>query len=387
MKKLINFLRSMTFGVILLIIISIISVAGSLIEQGQHAMYYVNAFPQYYQIIFALKLDHVFSSWYFIVIVVMLCLNLTLCSILRFRRVSSSNEIETAALATSEVMADAEQLQKVRRALERQHCRKTEINGRTVYSKNSFGRYGTFLVHLGILLTVIFFFTALQSPKITDQTCYPGEAITMEDGTTIAVESFRIEDETGKLDFASEVNVTLPDGRSSGIQETSVNHPVAFGKYKVYQQTYGTTGVITVTDELGNKDSIIMEDHMFLSKDGVTGVWYNTVYPDFVQGESGAYSLITSTSGRYPNPVYTFNQVVYADDEGEEVEMTPMLAFPGDEIEIGELHFRFEEVLEYPGLRIKESAEWVNIMRNFICDHDPRLCCDIPDAACACNCQ
>ena len=79
-----------------------------------------------------------------------------------------------------------------------------------IYRKNSFGRYGTFITHLSILLTVIFGAAALYLPTTIDQTCVPGESITMEDGTEIAVDSFHIENEYGDLDYASKVTVTLP---------------------------------------------------------------------------------------------------------------------------------------------------------------------------------
>ena len=359
MKKFLNFLRSMTFGVILLALVCGISVIGSLIEQNQTAMYYVTYYENWYQVILALSFDHIFSSWYFIVIVVLLCINLTFCSIVRFRSLNAADVTGTARMATADVLLDEEGLEKAKRALEKRHCRKIEDNGRVIYSKNQFGRYGTFITHLGILLTVIFFALALTLPTVTDQTCMPGESVTMEDGTEIAVESFRIEDEEGNLDYTSEINITLADGRNSGTTEISVNYPASFGSYKVYQQTYGTVGIITVTDEAGNSDRIVMdESHMFLSKDGVTGIWFNELYPDFVQGESGAYSLITSTTGSYKNPVYTFNEVVYSDESEDELVMTPMLAFPGDEITIGELTFHFDEPVEYPGLRIKYSPAY-----------------------------
>ena len=80
-------------------------------------------------------------------------------------------------------------------------CRETVIGDAVVYSKHGFGRYGTFVTHLAILLTAVFGALALYLPTVTDETCMPGEAITMPDGTKIAVESFRIENDTGELDF------------------------------------------------------------------------------------------------------------------------------------------------------------------------------------------
>ena len=386
-KKIGRFFRSMTFGVILLAAIALLSVAGSLIPQNQETMYYVRTYS-FYRLILALSLNDVFHTWYFYLLCALLCVNLLLCSILRFHRVRTSRVVETAALSAEEVILPEAGVETVKKALEREHCKKAERDSpsgkRSVYTKNLFGRYGSLITHIGILLCVIFFALALEMPKVTDEAVYPGRSLRMDDGTEIFVKDFHIEDPEGNLDYRSTIEIVLPDGRSSGDVETSVNHPASLGSIKVYQQTYGTAGQITVTDTEGNSDSFIMEDRMFISKDQKTGIWYNTLYPDFEQGAEGSFSLGTSTSGAYRNPVYTFNLVessgqergkmldgsvslsqteTEAESEAEdELTMTPMLAFPGDQITVGDLTFHFDEPLEYPGLRIKESPGFINIL-------------------------
>lgn len=361
MKKFWKFLQSMTFGIIILALIALISAAGSLILQNQEAMYYVRTYPSWYKVILALKLNDVYNSWYFNLLAILLIFNLTFCSILRFRRVSKDEEMKTASLAKADVLLNKDEIAKVRQTLTDIHCTVHEENGRTIYARNRIGRYGTFITHLGILLTVIFFMIAMHAPTVQDQTCYPGHALTLEDGTQIQVDDFHIEDAEGTLDYRSEIEIILPDGRSSGVKEASVNHPVSLGEYKVYQQTYGTVGMITVKDEAGNQDQFIMDDQMFLTKDQKQGILFNALYPDIITDEDGQYSLITNVTGSYPNPVYTFNLVEPGEDGGT-IQMTPMLAFPGDEIETGGLTFTFEKPMEYPGLRIKHSPAWVNVL-------------------------
>ena len=162
--------------------------------------------------------------------------------------------------------------------------------------------------------------------------------------------------EEGRLDFTSEILVRLPDGQESGVQEIKVNHPMSFGPWKVYQQTYGTAGAVTVinlTTQL--QDTLTLTELTFLSLDGVNGLWYEAVYPDLIRDPSGNVTLISNTSGSYPNPVY---QVETASDGV----YTPILAFPGDELQVGELKFRFEPPVEYPGLRIKYTPKAVNAL-------------------------
>lgn len=355
-KKLMKFLRSMTFGMILLGMILLCSFPGSVIAQGNTPNWYVQTYPDWHGVILKLGLDDVFGSWYFILLLALLCLNLTLCSLIRIRNVvkTSKNASASAAARKTKVFLTSEGTAQLRQLLEDRHYKKEVFGKTTVYSKNAIGWYGSFVTHLAILLTVLFGAAALYLPKVTDQTCFPGESLVMEDGTAIAVESFRIENAEGKLDYASIIEIILPDGKSSGQQRISVNYPLSFGSYKVYQQTYGTAGAVTVHNtETGGEDYFILHEMCFLSLDSVNGIWFEALYPGYIRDESGNFTLITQTSGSYEDPVY---QVLMA-SEGI---YTPVMVFPGETLTVGSVDFTFEEPVEYPGLRIKKTPEFVN---------------------------
>ena len=357
-KKLLNFLRSMTFGMILLGLILLCSFPGSVIAQGYAPEWYVQTYPDWHWAILNLGLDDVFNSWYFITLLVLLCVNLVLCSLIRIRNVvrASKNASASAAERKTRVNLTSEGTGKLRAILEERRYKKEEFGETTVYSKNSVGWYGSFVTHLAILLTVLFGAAALYLPKVTDQTCFPGESLRMEDGAVIAVESFRIENDQGELDYASIIEITLADGRTTGKKRISVNYPLSFGGYKVYQQTYGTAGAVTVRNtETGGEDYFILDELCFLSLDSINGVWYEALYPGYIRDESGNFTLITQTSGSYVDPVY---QVLVA-SEGV---YTPVMVFPGETLSLGGLDFTFEDPVEYPGLRIKRTPEAVNML-------------------------
>ena len=358
MKKVLSFLRSMRFGILLLALVAVCSVVGSVIPQEHEAMWYVQNYEGAYAPILKLGLDHIFSSWYFIAILVMLCLNLILCSIVRIKSVvaASKSERERAAKLPDTVRLTPEGVDKLRDHLVAMRCRGEKIGESEIFTKNSFGRYGSFLTHLSILLVVIFGALALYLPRVTDRSCMPGESLTMEDGTEIYVDAFAIEDESGTLDYNSWIRLTLPDGRESGLKQIKVNYPLSFGNYKIYQQTYGTAGSVTVKNPAnGGEDDFTLTDTVFLSLDGVSGVWYQALYPDYLQDPSGNVTLISSVSGHYANPVY---EVIVA----EGGQYRSLLVFPGDEIETGGLVFRFNDPVEYPGLRIKRTPGAVNAL-------------------------
>ena len=358
MKKVLSFLRSMRFGILLLALVAVCSVVGSVIPQEHEAMWYVQNYEGAYAPILKLGLDHIFSSWYFIAILVMLCLNLILCSIVRIKTVvaSSKTERERAAKLPDTVRLTPEGVDKLRDHLVAMRCRGEKIGESEIFTKNSFGRYGSFLTHLSILLTVIVGAAALYLPQVTDQTCLPGESVMMPDGTEIHVYDFSIEDASGRLDFTSEIRITLPDGRHSETKQIRVNYPMSFGPYKVYQQTYGTAGSITVTNlNNGGSDTFTMTELSFLSMDNVSGVWFVALYPDYILNPDGNIMPVDTGDRSYPHPVYYVQTV-----EGETKAMRLMQ--PGDVIEIAPLRFTFNDPVSYPGLRIKHTPQLVNAL-------------------------
>ena len=356
MKKVFNYLRSMRFGILLLVLIAACSVVGTVIPQGREIAWYAQTYQSFHGVILLLRLNHVFESWYFIALLVLLCLNLTLCSILRIRSVvrAAKGETERAAKMPDTVRLSAEGVEKLHGHLAAMRCKKESVEGASVYRKHGFGRYGTFITHLSILLTVIFGALALYTPVVTDKSCMPGESITMPDGTEIHVQDFHIADETGRLDYTSHVQLTLPNGRRSELAELKVNHPFTFGPYKLFQQTFGTAGSVTVTNqETGAADTFYMDGMSYLTIDNANGIVYETLYPDYVRAPSGEITFITVTEGVYKNPIYTFQILT----DGE---YTPAFAVPGDSVEILGLRFTFNAPVEYPGLRIKHVSTAVN---------------------------
>ena len=359
MKKILNYLRSMRFGILLLILIAVFSIVGSVIPQGKELSWYVENYPNIHPALLILQFHRIFKSWYFVLLLVLLCLNLTLCSVLRIFSVVRASKTELADTARLPVI----RLPQAGQELLEQHlaaasCRRADFGETRVYCKRRFGRYGSFVTHLAILLTVLFGAAALYLPQVFDRDCMPGESVLLpaKDGAAaFSVGSFRATDESGRLDFTSELTITLPDGRSKS-GEISVNHPMSFGPYKVYQQTYGTAGSITVTNlSSGGSDTFTMTDLSFLSMDNVSGVWFVALYPDYILNPDGKIMPVDTGDRSYPHPVYYVQTV-----EGENKAMRLMQ--PGDAIEIEPLRFTFNDPVSYPGLRIKHTPQLVNAL-------------------------
>ena len=208
----------MRFGMILLVLVMLCSLAGSLIPQGEQDMTYVRSYGAYAAVTLkTLGLTDIFHAWYFILLEILLCGNLILCSILRFpvaRRAFAGLKEQTRTAEPDQPLA-AGQAEHVREVLRRNRFRQDG----SLWHKNGAGVYGSFLVHLSILVILLFGSLVLMTPQVQDRTVMPGESLTLEDGTVITCLSFHIEDETGRLDYASRLRAAAPDGREVKEQE------------------------------------------------------------------------------------------------------------------------------------------------------------------------
>ena len=350
MKKVIGFLRSMKFGMLLLVLVAACSVAGSLIVQQREPMEYVNRYgADTAELILALGLDDVFSAPYFLALMAALCLNLTMCSIVRLpkTRKAAATLSSRAAQAQPEHTLPAGGEEKLCAYFAEKRFHRTETDGAKVYVKHLTGFYGSFLTHLSFLLILVIGAAAVVTADVSDQVVMPGETLTLKDGTAVTVERFQIEDETGRLDYASQLTVSSPDGKKTLEQLIRVNEPLSFGSYKIYQQTYGTAGCVRVNNlDTGASEDMTLTESCFLTLDGRNGLFFQALYPGYVQAEDGSVTLVTSTSGAYTDPVYDVLSVA----DGA---MTPVLAFPGETLTIGAVSFTMLDPVSYPGLRIK----------------------------------
>ena len=353
MRRSLRFFRSMRFGMILLVLVMALSVVGSLIPQKEQAMTYVRAYgAEKATLLMALGWNDLFHTWYFLALEGLLCINLLLCSILRFPRTVHAGEqlMKTAEDSSTETPCDSAQLQRMKEFLLSHGFRKRNAATGEVYTRHFLGFYGSFLTHLSILWVLLFGSLVLMTPQTEDLTVMPGESIVLSDGTRILCESFHIEDGQGKLDYASTLHAISADGKQEKIQEIRVNEPMRFGNYKVYQQTYGTAGRVRIVNHATEtEDTLFLTESCFLSIDGQNGVYFEALYPGFVQDDDGNYTLVTNTSGSYPDPVYRIQTIA----EGMS---TSVLAFPDETLSLGEIDFTFLIPAEYPGLRIKHVS-------------------------------
>ena len=271
-KRVFSFLHSMKLAMILLGWIVLACLAGSLIPQGEIPAYYENAYGAGLAgMIETLQLDQVFTCWWFLILVVALCVNLLLCSVLRFGIV-------------------------VRRSRQQ-----TDLRRRISV-------WGPWLCHVGMLLLIAGFAMGQKFSVESYMYGIPGETKPVE-GTdySIRIDDFEIElreDDTVKQYTADLTVIRNADGAEvSGTAQ--VNHPMdAFGM-RIYQNSTGWASQVDVyRDEILEGSALICVGEALSpgTMPELTLV-FDRFYPDFVMTDNGAMSKSSALN----NPCAAFS--------------------------------------------------------------------------------
>lgn len=340
MKRILRALLTMRLANALLAAVAVLCGLSSLLPQGRGLPFYAENYPEAYLLIYRTHFYDVFKSWYFILLMGLLCLSMLVCTARMFLRGlrGGREAVEKAAALPDARSLEPGQLEQLRRYAASIRCREEKIGEAWVFHKNRIGYWGLFALHLSILLTVVFGVFALYLPKVTDLDCRQGESVRLEDGTEIEVESFKMKNESGQLDYASVIRISLPDGSRSAAREIKVNYPMTFGSVKVFQWTYGVEGSVLTRSRLdGSEQRFDLKQPCFLSEDGMTGVQFLGLYEaEPEEGEEGESAV-----------VYQVRLV------SNGALMPSMMVLPGESLSLGDWEFTFQDPY-YPGLRVKQ---------------------------------
>ena len=92
-----------------------------------------------------------------------------------------------------------------------------------------------------------------------------------------------------------------------------------------------------------------MVERSFLSGDGRTGIWFEAVFQSFIMDEDGMVVPLAYDFPIFPNPIYYIMRI---DDDGTEA----MFALPGSHVHAGDILFQFNDIVNYPGIRVSFAA-------------------------------
>ena len=318
MKKIsqvLNWLSSLKIAILLLLLIAISCAAGTLIPQQESNQFYYDNFNKNpflgiinANILLLFEFDHVYTSFWFLFLLIWLGLALSVCS---FRRqlpilksalnwidYKSPRQIAKLSVAQTIVTNNcSKSLEKIKLNLKKQGWNVKETDGRIAARQGVIGRLGPILIHLGMILLMIGATYGSLNGKTIEKFLAPGRSIDLlnnneEKGLTIELQKFQIErDPQGRAEqYRSIVNVIEPNGNNQS-KEISVNYPLRYKGLTLYQADW-SLAAITIQIDNSPKLQIPIEPISELGEQ----VW-GTVIPTNKDGKNQILLTVDSELG------------------------------------------------------------------------------------------
>ena len=275
MKKIsqvLNWLSSLKIAILLLLVIAVSCAAGTLIPQQESNQFYYDNFNKNpflgiinANILLLFEFDHVYTSFWFLFLLIWLGLALSVCS---FRRqlpilksalnwidYKSPRQIAKLSVAQTIVTNNcSKSLEKIKLNLKKQGWNVKETDGRIAARQGVIGRLGPILIHLGMILLMIGATYGSLNGKTIEKFLAPGRSIDLlnnneEKGLTIELQKFQIErDPQGRAEqYKSLVNVIEPNGNNQS-KEISVNYPLRYKGLTLYQADWSLSAITIEID-------------------------------------------------------------------------------------------------------------------------------------------
>lgn len=353
-----KFLKSMGFGIMLLVMILIMSVIGTVIPQGESQQYYTTSYSDYIgELIRIFELDHVFTSYLFAVIFGVLAINLLLCSTIRLgniiRNIKKRFNIDLMKEISTYKLVDAHDftlaMNNIFRGYGAAGLLKYKCKDGIYYSsKNLMGYLGSWFIHLGIMLIILFYIYGQVTFYTEDIIGVPGDIVKLS-GTDYftVIKDFDVsyrEDGSVKQYFST---LQLQDGagKQLGQGRMNVNNPMRYKGYSFYQTGTGWAAECRIyNDEIPLKREIIYEKAALSVPEQNITVALTKFYPDFSADEKGFSTL--SDQPNNPALLYAFyyrNELVKMD-----------IVQPGEPIRWNEFSFNIDNFKRYTYIKVNK---------------------------------
>ena len=280
MKKIsqvLNWLSSLKIAILLLLVIAVSCAAGTLIPQQESNQFYYDNFNKNpflgiinANILLLFEFDHVYTSFWFLFLLIWLGLALSVCSFRRLLPIlksalnwidyKSPRQIAKLSVAQTIVTNNcSKSLEKIKLNLKKQGWNVKETDGRIAARQGVIGRLGPILIHLGMILLMIVATYGSLNGKTIEKFLAPGRSIDLlnnneEKGLTIELQKFQIErDPQGRAEqYKSIVNVIEPNGNNQS-KEISVNYPLRYKGLTLYQADWS---LAAITIQIGNSPKL-----------------------------------------------------------------------------------------------------------------------------------
>ena len=275
LKNLILKISSLKFAILLIIFIAISSSIGTFIPQGNNQQEYIdfyNETPIFGFIngngVLKLQLDHIYTSNWFLLSLVLLCISLAACS---FRRQIPSlkaalkwtdyknekNFYKLQLIQNYEINQDGDHISKANSVLRKNGWNISKFENRLSARKGLVGKLGPIVVHIGLIILLIGSAYGNFISQSKEQFLRKGESLDLINESTyskvtIKLKNFLIERESdGKpKQFISNLDFYSEKPKLNEIKTTKVNHPIRYKGLTIYQADWSISNIVIEIDDI-----------------------------------------------------------------------------------------------------------------------------------------
>ncbi len=272
--RLITLIADLRLAIILLLMIAIFSISGTVIEQNQPPLFYQENYPEdpalfgflTWQVLLNIGLDHVYTTWWFLSILVLFGSSLIACTFRRQLPALKAAQIwqyyqqprKFNKLALSAEITD-KSLEEIQLLLDKQGYHVNRENNCLYAQKGIIGRIGPIIVHGAMILILLgaiwgaftgFFAQELIPDGTTTkiQNIFSAGKLTNLNKTQnfeIKVNDFWIDyTEEGKVDqFYSDLSIVNKQGEELKRKTIFVNQPLRYQGITFYQTSWTISGI------------------------------------------------------------------------------------------------------------------------------------------------
>jgi len=274
-QKFILKISSLRFAISLIIFIAISSSIGTFIPQGNNKQDYIDLFnesPIFGFIngekVLRLQLDHVYTSFWFLLALILLCISLAACSFrrqipslkasLQWTDYKNEKRFERLQLISNhQINDDGDSISNANLFLKKNGWSTYKFENRLSARKGLIGKLGPIIVHIGLIVLLIGSAYGSFTSQSKEQYLIPGESLDLinestNSTATIKLDNFEIERESDGIpkQFISRLDFFSEDPKLNEIKTTKVNHPIRFKGLTIYQADWAVSNVVIEIDNI-----------------------------------------------------------------------------------------------------------------------------------------
>lgn len=366
-RKLLAIIADLRLAIVLLLAIALFSISGTVIEQNQGISYYQENYPENpalwgfltWQVLLNIGLDHVYTTWWFLSILVLFGTSLIACTFRRqlpalkaakiWKYYRQPREFNKLALS-AELSING--LSEIKENLGKKGYKIHHDNDVLYAQKGIIGRIGPIIVHIGMIVILLGAIWGAFTGFFAQEMIAEGETFTIKNfieagaltnlkkpqNFAVKVNDFRIDyTAQGAVDqFYSDLSIVDQEGQEVENKTIFVNQPLRYKGVTFYQTSWGIAGVKV---QLNNSPifQLPMAELETKGKGRIWGTWIPTT-PDMTNG----VSLITKD--------LQGTMFIY-DMSGQLVGATR----PGMPVEVNGVNLRVLDLIGSTGLQIKSD--------------------------------